>query len=178
MLDPVSFRMSTSLIIGVDNGISGALVALSTVAGLPPVAVLPMPTQDRGSGNGREIDIKAVNRWINDLAVDSAHITMIIERPGKHSPGVKSLCSMWDSFGRLCAYAELKRLRHVLVNPQTWQKTMLPGCAKGQTKPFALTVARRLWPAETWLATPRSKKPDEGLIDAALIAEYARTKQL
>lgn len=170
---------TTHIYVGVDNGLSGALVALSTVAGVQPISMLSMPTQDRGSANGKELDVRAVNRWINEISqFNKRGVTMVIERPGKHSPGVKSLCSMWDSFGRLCAYAELKGLRHHLINPQAWQKVMLPGCAKGETKPFALSVAKRLWPDETWLRTARSKVPDEGLVDAALIAEYARLTKL
>jgi hypothetical protein len=59
-----------------------------------------------------------------------------------------------------------------------WQKVMLPGCAKGDTKPAALARARQLWPAESWLASPRCSKPHDGMIDAALIAEYGRIKNL
>jgi len=35
-----------------------------------------------------------------------------------------------------------------------------------------LSRARQLWPDESFLATAKSKKPHEGLIDAALIAYY------
>jgi hypothetical protein len=59
--------------------------------------------------------------------------------------------------------------------PQAWQRVMLPNCAKGDTKPAALAKAKQLWPAETWLATNRSTKPHDGLVDAALIAEFGRT---
>jgi len=31
------------VIIGIDNGLSGAIVALSTIAGLPPVEMISMP---------------------------------------------------------------------------------------------------------------------------------------
>jgi hypothetical protein len=55
---------------------------------------------------------------------------------------------------------------------------MLGNVEKGQTKPAALSKARQLWPGETWLATARSSKPHEGLIDAALIAEWARRQKL
>jgi hypothetical protein len=55
---------------------------------------------------------------------------------------------------------------------------MLPGCKSGETKPRALEVASRTWPEEDWLATPRSSKPHEGLIDAALIAEYGRRMRI
>jgi len=41
-----------------------------------------------------------------------------------------------------------------------------------------LLKARQLWPDETWLASPRCTKPHDGMIDAALIAEYARISNL
>jgi len=55
---------------------------------------------------------------------------------------------------------------------------MLVGCAKGDTKPAAKAKAQQLWPDEQWLATPRCKKAHDGMIDGALIAEYARIKNL
>lgn len=58
-----------------------------------------------------------------------------------------------------------------------WQKAMLPGYKKGcDTKKLALQKARELWPDEKWLATPRSKVPHDGAVDACLIAEYLRRK--
>ena len=41
---------------------------------------------------------------------------------------------------------------------------------KTDTKATSLNAARRIFPGETFLATPRSKKPHDGLVDAALIA--------
>ena len=159
--------------IGIDNGLSGALVALSDSPGLPPIASTVMPLQSRTKGH--EVDIRGVVGWINSVTgFNREHCCIVIETPGKHSPGVHALCSMWDSFGRLCALCELKGLRHFRVQPQAWQKVMLPGCEKGQTKPHALAVAHRLWPYESWIATPKGRKPHAGVIDAALIAEYAR----
>lgn len=159
--------------IGIDNGLTGGLVALSDVAGLPPIAKLPMPCQAKAKGN--EIDIAAVWRWIQELHAQD--MTLVMEQPGG-SKNYKAAVSMADSFGALRALAELKGLRHHRITPQKWQKEILPNCPAGETKSFALAVVKRLWPEESWLATPRCKKPSEGLIDAALIAEYARSKQL
>lgn len=156
--------------IGIDNGLSGALVALPAEPGQPPLACLPMPTQ--GKAKGSELNVRAVWAWLSQWPVDA--LTLVLETPGKHSPGVNALCSMWDSYGALRSLIETRYLKHHRIAPQTWQKKMLPGCAKGQTKPYALSVAKRLWPTETWLATERSTVPHAGLIDAALIAEYGR----
>ena len=161
--------------VGIDNGLTGALVALSDQAGLPPIASAVMPT--RGKAKGNEVDALAVYEWLGSIA-PLVDLTVILETPGKHSPGAQALCSMWDSYGAIRGVLESRRIRHHRITPQAWQKVMLPGCAKGDTKPAALAKARQLWPGETWLASPRCSTPHSGLIDAALIAEYARIKNL
>ncbi len=163
--------------LGIDNGLTGGLVALSDVAGVAPIFLHPMPVRKKSQGN--EVSADLVLASMESLHCDlRTDVTVILETPGKYSPGVMALCSMWDSYGVLRAICEVKGIRHHRITPQQWQKVMLPGCQNGQTKPFAASVARRLWPAETWLATPRSTIPHDGLIDAALIAEYGRIKQL
>lgn len=161
------------IIVGIDNGLSGALAAISSTPGTPIIGMRTMPTQQLHKG--REIDIRGVNDWLNIVTDhNKRQCTIVIEIPGKHTPGFQALCSMWEAFGRLCAWVELKGLRHHRVQPRAWQKVMLPGCEKGMTKPAALAVARRLWPEENWRATGRCSTPHTGLIDAILIAEYAR----
>ena len=162
------------LYIGIDNGLTGGLVMLSSHPG-PPIAMTVMPT--RGKSKGNEVDAAMVHEWIG-FNTNGKPVTIVIETPGKHSPGAQALCSMWDSYGALRAICEVKQWRHHRITPQSWQKSMLVGCAKGDTKPAALARCRQLWPAETWLATPRSSVPHTGLVDAALIAEYARKSNL
>ena len=166
----------TSLYIGIDNGLTGALVALSTAAGADPVAMTVMPT--RGKAKGNEVDGNAILEWFRELHTPFDQLTVLLEVPGKHSPGAQALCSMWDSFGCIRGVLECRGIRHHRINPQMWQKTMLVGCAKGDTKPAALAKAKQLWPSESWLATPRSSVPHNGIVDAALIAEYGRIKNL
>jgi hypothetical protein len=163
----------SQLYIGIDNGLTGGLVALSDHPG-PPIAGIPMPT--RGKSKGNEVDAWEVMRWLSQFDLSSS--TVILETPGKHSPGAQALCSMWDSYGAIRGVLESKAIRHHRIAPQTWQKKMLTACAKGDTKPAALLKARQLWPNETWLESPRCTKPHDGMIDAALIAEYARISNL
>ncbi len=159
--------------IGIDNGLTGGLVALSDHPG-HPIAMAVMPT--RGKAKGNELDAGAIWEWI--YFHGGTACTAILETPGKHSPGVQALCSMWDSYGALRSILETRGIRHHRITPQAWQKKMLPGCVKGDTKPAALARVKQLWPGESFLATARSTKPHEGLIDAALIAEYGRINNL
>ena len=161
--------------IGIDNGLTGAMVALSDHPG-PPIASIIMPT--RGKAKGNEVDAMQVWKFISTYFNTIESLTVILETPGKHSPGAQALCSMWDSYGAIRGILESRSIRHHRITPQSWQKKMLPGCAKGDTKPAALTKARQLWPDESWLASPRCATPHSGLIDAALIAEYGRILNL
>ena len=159
--------------IGIDNGLTGGLVAISDHrASIIGMTVMPI----KGKAKGNEVDAAAIWQWILSLDAPISNITALLEIPGKHSPGVMALCSMWDSFGAIRAILEVKGIRHHRIAPQTWQRAMLGNVEKGQTKPAALSKARQLWPSESWLATPRSTKPNDNLIDASLIAEYGRTK--
>lgn len=159
--------------IGIDNGISGGIAAISPVIGAGIIAMRQMPVQKTRKGN--EINIVAVWDWIDrELCATRQRdsITVVIEEPGG-SKSAKAATSMAGSFHALRAMCELKHIRHHRITPQAWQKPMLSAKA-GYTKPAALALARALWPRETWLPTQRCSKPDEGMIDAALIAEFAR----
>lgn len=158
-------------IIGIDNGISGGLVALSPHSLI--IDKLPMPIQKARKGN--EIEILAVWQWIENLG--RSKVMVVIEEPGG-SKSASAASSMAVSFASLRTLCVLKGLRWHRITPQAWQKEMLPGCKAGDTKPRALAEARQLWPGESWLSTSRCSKPDEGLIDAAMIAEYARRRNL
>jgi len=160
------------IIIGIDNGISGALVALTAYSGMVLDSIL-MPT--RCTGTSRECDAIAVCEWIEKFQY-SDEVAVALETPSKHSPGTLALCSMWDCYGVIRSILEANNIRHIRIAPQTWQKEMLGKVPKGETKPYARAKAKELWTTETWLATPRSKKAHEGLVDAALIAEFYRRK--
>lgn len=159
---------------GCDNGVSGALVALSDVSGVAPLGMIQMPVEAKK--RGYQVDILKVWEWLEPYT-DGEGLTVVVEKPN-NAQTPSTAASMADSFGVIRALLALKRIRHVFISPQKWQKSMLPNCQTGQTKQYALTVAKQLWPDETWLATPRSKVPHLGLVDAALIAEFARRERL
>ena len=165
----------SNVIIGVDNGISGALAAISAHNGAL-IASTEMPIQKARKGN--EIDVRELKRWLVNSAAGLENILCaILEEPGG-SKSAKAAMSMAGSFHAIRATLEICGIRWHRITPQKWQKEMLPGCKAGDTKPRALELAKRLWPDETFLASPRCKKPHDGIVDAALLAEYARIKNL
>ena len=170
--------------LGIDNGLDGGLAALSQDGQL--IDVRPMPTIKLGKG--REIDTHAVNDWLaKHLSSHSfAKPPVIIEAASKHSPGTLALCSTWQSFGILKTVVTLNRFPLHIVEPKRWQKAFWTATktpkgspkVKFDTKAAALLAARRIWPSESWLATDRSSKPHDGMVDAALIAEWARRSSI
>lgn len=162
--------------IGIDNSLSGALCILS---GPKIVAMITMPVKEyvppkKGAKTTREIDVFGVWRWINLIVGHQlSDVVVMIEKP-TNAKTYRAAEAMAGSFHALRAMCELKGLNWHRITPQSWQKVMLPGCKAGDTKPAALRVASKIWPEEDWLATKRSKVPHDGLVDAALIAEYCR----
>jgi len=161
--------------IAFDNGVSGAIAAISESHG-KLIDRCPMPITKARKGN--EIDVREVHLWISFVTGGNlSNATYIIEEPGG-SKSAKAAASMHGSFHAIRALLDVKFLRWHRVTPQAWQKFMLPGCATGDTKPRALAKARQLWPEEKWMKTARCKTPSPDMIDAALIGEYARLKNL
>ena len=157
--------------IGIDNGISGGLVALSTHHGLI-IGMIPMPSAKYKSRN--EVNVKAVHLWLTEITGGNlSNADYIIEEPN-NSRTPSTAYSVSSSFHSLRGFFETKFLPFQRITPQSWQKAMLGKVPTGETKPYALAKAKKLWPKEKWLATQRCSTPHEGLIDAALIAEYGR----
>jgi hypothetical protein len=160
-----------SIIIGIDNGISGGLVAISAHHGLI-IATTAMPSRKHRTRN--EVDIQAVHRWISGITDGQpGRAAYIIEEPN-NSRNASTAYSVAGSFHALRGYLEAYHADARRITPQSWQKAMMGKVPAGETKAFALAKAREIWPEESWLASPRRKVPHEGIVDAALIAEYGR----
>ena len=156
------------MIIGVDNGLSGGLVAISKCTGAV-VDKTVMPTLHRFKK--REVDTRKVYEWVMGL---ESNFQLAIEEPLHHAKSSQAVRSMALSFGKLLGLAESRQWEVNCVSVHKWQKVMLGRTPKGKTKEVALAVANELAPDECWLKSKRASKPHDGLIDAFLIARYIR----
>lgn len=161
------------MIVGIDNGITGALVALSRIAGCSPVAMVTMPSRDG------EIDTLALVRWLERLEHGGDGLLIAVEDCPHHARDKAAMRSMALNFGKIVGGLEadgrwtVQRVKSG-NNKAGWQRGMLGIVPQGKTKEYALAAAQSIWLDETWLATARCKKPHAGLVDAALIAEFTR----
>ena len=159
--------------VGIDNGLTGGIVALRDNGEIFDKSIIP--TIKIGKGN--IIDVIRLNQMIGHFDRPTA----LLENASKHSPGVLALCSTWYSLGCVETVLKISGTRYDLINPQKWQKEFwtrpkMPKGTKFDTKAAALNAANKLWPGTDWTKSERASKPHDGMIDAALIAEYCRRK--
>jgi uncharacterized protein YfaA (DUF2138 family) len=175
-----------SITIGIDNGLSGGLVALGPMGGVIGSLVMPTKTvrlsgynQKKQERKENRIDGKAAAVWINEVTKLKPCIVAIEECP-EHADRASTMRSMAMSYGTLIGAIEAKcpHARLVFVRSgrsmDSWQRAML-GQVK-DTKKAAQELAKSIWPNESWIVG-KKRTPDSGLIDAALIAEHVRAKQ-
>lgn len=170
------------MIVGIDNGLDGGIVALSPIAGLPPICCHAMPTRRilakskaKGTFARREIDTRMMVAILNSMEADRETTVIYFEECPDHADRADTMRSMAMSAGKIIAIIEAMGFHHLhRIKSHDWHRPILGRIPKGQSKAVALAKARELWPDETWLPTKAHRTPHTGLIDAALIAEYGR----
>jgi hypothetical protein len=163
------------MIIGIDNGLNGGLVAISRQTGAV-IAKTVMPTLHRCKK--REIDTYKVYQWILGCDPFPSQFTVAIEEPLHHAKSSQAVRSMGISFGKLLGMAETKQWDVRCVKVHNWQKSMLGHLSPPyDTKKAALGVANLLAPEECWLKSKRCSKAHDGMVDAYLIACYIRKSE-
>lgn len=162
------------IIVGIDNGISGACVAISAHHGLVIDKTI-MPIQKLNGAN--RIDPARLSKWISDRY--DTNFAVAIEACPEHAKQKSVMRSMAMSFGVIygairakfpdIAIAEIRSGN----SHDSWQTAILGKVPKGETKAYARAKAAQIWPDETWAKT---KAHQAAFIDAALIAEFYRRK--
>tara|TARA_R110002153_G_scaffold3000_3_gene14217 strand:- start:794 stop:1294 length:501 start_codon:yes stop_codon:yes gene_type:complete len=162
--------------IGIDNGLDGGIVVLGENGEIHMKCVMPVIKL----GKGRAVNVHNIDAILGGLSIQTM---ALLENASKHSPGVLALCSTWYSLGCVETVLKISGTRYDLINPQKWQKEFwtrpkMPKGTKFDTKAAALNAANKLWPGTDWTKSERASKPHDGIVDAALLAEFARRNQL
>jgi len=163
------------LYIGIDGGLKGGIAMLDSTPGSTPFALHATPLQS--VGKREELDVLELWSLLDGYWNISNSPTFIIEECSYHQPSHAAMRSQALSYGKLTALLELKGMRFIAVQAQKWQKDLLGKLPAGTTKEAALGLARRLWPSETFIPEG-CRKVSDGLVDAALLCEYARRNNL
>lgn len=157
-------------ILGIDNGLQGALVLLED--GVPTQRhVMPVIEIKKGKKVKHEYEIAQIARLLRELSPDHAFLELAHAMKGQ---GVTSMFGIGLGFGINRGLLTGLNIPHTIVFSKRWQKEAFRGCPpeKGESKAMGVIVCGRLWPSIDFRATERSKKAHEGLVDAALIAYY------
>lgn len=174
----------TQTIIGIDPGLNGAVAVL---CGDGPLEVWRTPTLTATTTRGERKFYDEgpmrdmLTHWESPTAcIEEAHVRPI-RRKGKDGqllpvgPGqLIDAGRLMYGYGLWRGMLTALRIPYMEVPPRVWQKVMLVGMPKGDTKMASIRVAQHLWPDESFKRTERCRKPDDGMADAALIAEWYR----
>ena len=172
---------SKTKILSADPGKSGYFCKLDPATMKLEFYPYPMLTVGK---NKKDYDPDAMYQLVMDLVQDVRLIVIENVHAMQGGTGGSSNFSFGFGKGLLVMAAVASQTPRMYVSPQAWQKLAWLGVTKVQkpsgthgkmvtdTKATSLIAAKRLFPGETFLASERSKKPHDGMVDAALIAYY------
>lgn len=149
--------------VGIDPGLKGALCALDE--NMRILDLVDMPVDEDG------VNAIEVMRWLEKWEQPKVALEKGQAMPGQ---GVASCFNYGHGCGVLYAVCRVMGLSVTMVRPQTWTKVVHQGTDGGDAKERSRVAAMRLWPEERWGVEGRRKRPHDGRIDAALVAEWAR----
>lgn len=150
--------------IGIDPGQTGGLALVGAQGGLHEV--VQMPAID-GEVDGASVARK-IKSWSGYPQGDD-EVKVILEQVGSMpGQGIASTFKFGKSFGLMIGCVQTLGLPLIRVTPQKWKQEF---ALIKKDKDASRHKATEMWPhmAHQW---PRKK--DNGLTDAALIAEYGR----
>lgn len=153
------------VVVGIDPGATGGIGVVDAKTGrfiegklLPYVEIsrkMSLPDVRELTGFLVTLDIT--------YDVEAVIVEQVSAMPGQ---GVSSMFKFGAGYGALLAVVLLQGLPLHLVTPSKWKREM----NLAANKALSLGTARRLWPD-----APLTRKKDEGLAEALLLADWWRT---
>ena len=158
--------------VGIDCGVRGGIVSLSRCGDLRMLAVMPT----KKVGTKKKVDLESLVAIFGKLARGNPFVC--IEDTGGHAPSAAGLRSMTYSFSSVETLCVAFKMPYRAVLARKWQSEFWkqPRGGKRDTKKLALISAKKMWSNQKWLENSRCRVAHDGLVDAALIAEYGRRK--
>lgn len=171
--------------LGIDVGKNGGFVLIDEKGKLLDKRVNPI-------SNG-QIDFKGTWEIFRDYYFQYSNLVVIVEK--LHAifqvPPTTNFI-LGTQYGMVIAYCNGFDLPYHLVSPIKWQKAMFEstspiykkdqftkkGKKKLDTKAMAALSVKKLFPKADFRKSTRCTKVHDGIVDAALLAEYARRNNL
>jgi hypothetical protein len=150
--------------IGIDVGANGGYCIMNREGVIITSAVL-------GDLHKFMLDMSASGNDAHHAIFERVHAM-----PGQ---GVSSMFTFGHNVGMVEGILRAFGVPYSTVTPQTWQKEIHAGIDKKlDPKERSRQAAVRLFPHSDFRKSDRCKKAHDGIVDAVLIAEYARRKNL
>lgn len=161
--------------LGVDSGKKGAFVLLDKSGNIAYKTPIFMD-------DSNEYDLDRINKYIYDYK-DYIFKSGLEEVHSIFGTTKSTAFKMGFGLGILKGIFAANNLDTLFPAPKEWQNVVWEeiiyeeGSKKTKdTKATSLLNANRIFPEETFLASSRSSKPHDGIVDAALIAYYVKLK--
>ena len=148
------------LAIGIDPGKSGALAVIYTDEDNKPFRVKVIPFEE------------TAYRDALATCVDSRVVCCLEKVGAMPGQGVVSMFNFGQNFGFIQGLLQANKIPYQLIPPQTWKKEF----SLSSDKQSSIDVCKRLFPDISLMATPRSRKENDGMAEALLLAEFARRR--
>lgn len=156
--------------IGIDPGAKGAMALIgwdASLAEFEATAALDV---------GPLIIPFDQERYVNTLlAVETSGVECVCCIEEVHSmpkQGVASTFALGKAYGWLLGILDAIGVPYQPIRPQAWKKEF----GLNSNKENSIAVCKRLYPGVNLLRTDRSRKEDDNLAEAVLMATYAKRK--
>ena len=144
--------------LGIDPGKNGGIALINTQD--KDFAVIPYSNEE-------------IIRVCRELSRSDGRVMCCLEKVGAMpKQGVVSMFNFGQNVGYIKGVLESFKIPYQEITPQRWKKEF----SLSSDKAVSTAVCKKLFPTVNLLATPRSKKPHDGMAEALLMAEYARRK--
>ncbi len=179
------------IILGIDPGVTGGLVWIDENCKIIRQMIMPVVKEQFGKMEKNVLDINKFAELIYSDFTQPDYIVIERAQPHGKSKRIRRINNFGQfeevggqdtpftaySVGRM--YGELRGVsvglgfKMVTVHPLTWQSKIIT-IRGGESKKKICDYCRGRWPGHDFTATERSRKPHQGILDAACIAEYGR----
>lgn len=171
--------------VGIDPGLHGSIATISQIGA---ITAIPIPTvaimkNEKKRTAYDHIELKNIFRKMGEsdcyaiLEEQQPRPVYYKDKYGKEKrQGATSLYTTGCGFCMLKQVLVDFNIPHEIIPAKEWQKEFVISGKKGNTKTQSIQICKRLFPDLSLLPTPRSRKENDGLADAALIAEFGRRR--
>lgn len=153
------------IFLGIDPGLDGGMAFLDDESQTLSLFKTPVIA-------GKDYDIQEIKNLLVSFHPSMVTVEAQIALPGQ---GLSSTLQTGKGFGILLGLLAGLEIPYQVIGAKQWQNKLFTGVsAKLDTKDKSAVIAKRLFPKADFRRSERATKANDGLTDAACIAEYGR----